>query len=62
MPHTWIDCQYDDDGEMVNPEYASAPHDSFWWVDSKNRLQTVVMKSAIWWKPVRVARVLHPDE
>ena len=58
----WIACQYDSDGEIINPEFTQAPHDSFWWVDSHNRLITVMMKSAIYFRPSRIAFVAHPDE
>jgi hypothetical protein len=58
----WIECQYDDDGEIINPEFTQAPDDSFWWVDSRGKLHTVVMKCEIWFRPYRIARVAHPDD
>jgi hypothetical protein len=58
----WITCTYDDDGEISNPEFVSAPDDSFWWCDSSNRLHTVLIKTGVWFKPQRIARVWHPDE
>lgn len=58
----WIECVYDSDGEIINPEFTGAPHDSFWWVDSANRIQTVMLKSVIWFRPQRIARVAHPDD
>lgn len=58
----WIACKYDSDGEIVNAEFTQSPDDSFWWVDSYNTLHTVMIKTAIWFKPKRIARVLHPDE
>ena len=60
MTSNWIECQYDDDGEIINPEFVSAPDDSFWWVDNYNRLNTVMIKTAIWFKPKRIARVEEP--
>jgi hypothetical protein len=56
----WIVCEYDDDGEISNPEFAQAPDDSFWWVDSHNRLITVMIKTAIYFRPSRIARVEEP--
>lgn len=58
----WIVCEYDDDGEIINPEWTIAPDDSFWWVDSRNRLHTVCRKDEIWFRPTKIARVAHPDE
>jgi hypothetical protein len=58
----WLICEYDDHGEITNPEFVQAPHDSFWWVDSRNKLHHVFIKSAICFRPDRIARVLHPDE
>jgi hypothetical protein len=58
----WIECQYDDDGEICNPEFVNAPSDSFWWVDSRSKLHTVVMNCEIYFRPDRIARVVHPDE
>jgi len=58
----WITCEYDDDGEIINPEFVQAPHDSFWWVDSRNRCHHVFIKSAICFRPDRIALVAHPDE
>lgn len=56
----WIECQYDDDGEIINPEFVNAPDDSFWWVDNYNRLMVVMIKSAIYFRPSRIARVEEP--
>jgi hypothetical protein len=58
----WIECQYDNDGEIINPEYANAPNDSFWWVSRRGYCHHVFIKSAICFRPDRIARVLHPDE
>ena len=58
----WIVCEYDDEGEVINPEYVNAPDDSFWWIDKSNRLHVVLMKSSIWFRPDRIARVGHPDD
>lgn len=58
----WIECQYDDDGEIINPEFVSAPDDSYWWVDSVNKCHCVLIKAAILGYPSRIARVWHPDE
>jgi hypothetical protein len=58
----WIVCEYDDEGEISNPEFVTAPNDSFWWIDKRNRLHTVLMKSSIWFRPDRIARVEHPDD
>ena len=58
----WIVCEYDDEGEVTNPEYVNAPDDSFWWIDKRNRLHTVLIKSSIWFRPDRIARVGHPDD
>ena len=60
MDNQWISVELDDDGEIVNPEFLHAPDDSFWWVDSHNRLITVMIKTAIWFKPKRIARVGEP--
>jgi hypothetical protein len=62
MTTNWIECQYDDDGEIINPEFTQAPDDSFWWIDSRNRCHTILMKSGIWFSPGRIARVAHPDD
>ena len=61
MTTKWIECQYDDDGEISNPEFVSAPDDSFWWIDSHNRLITVMIKTAIYFRPSRIARVEVPE-
>jgi hypothetical protein len=58
----WIECQYDDDGEIISPEFTQAPSDSFWWLDCRNRCHAVLMKSGIWFRPDRIARVVHPDD
>ena len=57
----WQQVELDDDGEISNPDFVNAPDDSFWWVDSYNRLMVVMMKSAIYFRPSRIARVQHPD-
>lgn len=62
MATKWIVCEYDGDGEIINPEYVIAPDDSFWWTDKSNRLHTVLMKSSIWFRPDRIARAEHPDD
>jgi len=62
MTTKWVVCEYDDEGEITNPDFVAAPDDSFWWIDSRNRLQTVLIKSAIWFRPDRIARVGHPDD
>lgn len=58
----WIKCEYDDDGEIINPEFVNAPDDSWWWCSSCNKLDAVVIKLDIWFRPDRIARVWHPDE
>jgi hypothetical protein len=60
MTSKWQQVELDDDGEISNPDFVSAPDDSFWWVDSHNRLITVMIKTAIWFKPKRIARVGEP--
>jgi len=62
MTTEWQRVELDDDGEISNPDFVSAPDDSFWWVDSHNRLMTVMIKTAIYFRPSRIARVVHPDE
>lgn len=57
----WIKCEYDDDGEIINPEFAIAPDDSWWWCASKNKCDVVMIKSGIWFRPDRIARAWHPD-
>lgn len=57
----WIACEYNDDGEIVNPEFVNAPSDSWWWVDSHNRLMTVMIKTAIYFRPTRIALVEVPE-
>jgi hypothetical protein len=57
----WQQVELDDDGEISNPEFVNAPNDSFWWVDSHNRLHTVMMKSAIYFRPSRIAKVNPPE-
>lgn len=59
---TWITCEYDDEGEIINPEFVNAPEDSFWWVDSINMLHTVVIKTKVLGYPARIARVWRPEE
>jgi hypothetical protein len=56
----WQQVELDDDGEISNPEFAQAPNDSYWWVDSYNRLMVVMMKSQIYFRPSRIARVEEP--
>jgi len=56
----WQQVELDDDGEISNPDYVNAPDDSFWWVDSYNRLMVVMMKSQIYFRPSRIARVEEP--
>jgi hypothetical protein len=58
----WMFCEYDDEGEILNLEYVSAPYDSFWWVSRRGYCHHVFIKSAICFRPDRIARVLHPDE
>jgi hypothetical protein len=55
-------CQYNDDGEMTNPEFVNAPDDSMWWVDGVGACHVVKEKCHILGYPSRVARVLHPDD
>ena len=56
----WIEVELDDDGEISNPEFVNAPNDSWWWVDSRNRLMTVMLKTAIYFRPTRIARIQEP--
>jgi hypothetical protein len=60
MTTKWTACEYDDDGEISNHDFVNAPDDSFWWIDSHNRLITVMIKSAIYFRPSRIARVEEP--
>ena len=60
MTSKWQPVEPDDNGEIMNCEFVHAPNDSFWWVDSHNRLITVMMKSAIYFRPSRIARVQEP--
>jgi len=60
MTTKWQKVKLDDEGEIINPEFAQAPDDSYWWVDSHNRLITVMMKSQIYFRPSRIARVEEP--
>jgi hypothetical protein len=60
MTTKWQKVKLDDEGEIINPEFAQAPDDSYWWVDSHNRLITVMMKSQIYFRPSRIARVGEP--
>jgi hypothetical protein len=60
---TWINAEYDEEsGEIVNPEWTSAPDDSFWWIDDASMLHKVLIKTKINGYPSRIARVWHPDE
>jgi hypothetical protein len=58
----WIVCEYDDEGEISNPEYVNAPNDSFWWASRRGYCHYVFIKSAICFRPDRIALVAHPDE
>lgn len=58
----WIECQYDDEGEITNPEFVNAPDDSMWWVDGMGACHKVKEKCHILGYPSRIARVQHPDE
>jgi hypothetical protein len=60
MTTKWQQVELDDDGEIINPEFVNAPDDSFWWVDSHNRLITVMMKGQVYFRPSRIARVEEP--
>jgi hypothetical protein len=62
MTSNWIECQYDDDGEIVNPEFVSAPDDTWMWIDRKGYCHAVMCKCEMWFRPVRFAIVVHPDE
>ena len=61
MTTKWQQVELDDDGEISNPDFVSAPDDSWWWVDSHNCLITVMIKTAIWFRPSRIARVEVPE-
>jgi hypothetical protein len=61
MTTKWQQVQLDDDGEIANPDFVNAPNDSWWWVDSHNRLITVMIKTAIWFRPSRIAMVEVPE-
>jgi len=61
MTTKWQDVELDDDGEISNPDFVSAPSDSWWRVDSHNRLMTVMMKTAIYFRPTRIALVEVPE-
>ena len=56
----WQQVELDDDGEISNPDFVNAPDDSFWWVDSHNRLLVVMMKAHIYFRPSRISRVGEP--
>jgi hypothetical protein len=58
----WITCTYDEYNEISNPEFVTASEDSYWWVDSVNRLHRVQLKAHVLGYPERIARVWHPDE
>ena len=60
MTTKWQQVDLDDDGEISNPDFVNAPDDSFWWVDSHNRLITVMIKSQIYFRPSRIARAEEP--
>ena len=61
MTTKWQQVELDDDGEISNPDFVSAPSDSWWWVDSHNRLITVMIKTAIYFRPSRIAMVEVPE-
>jgi hypothetical protein len=61
MSAKWQQVELDDDGEIINPDFVNAPSDSWWWVDSHNRLMTVMMKTAIYFRPTRIALVEVPE-
>jgi hypothetical protein len=61
MTTKWQQVELDDDGEIINPEFVNAPSDSWWWVDSHNRLMIVMIKTAIYFRPSRIARVEVPE-
>ena len=58
----WITCEYDQDGEITNPEWVAAPDDSYWWVDDASMLHRVMMKMNVTRFPRRIALVKHPEE
>lgn len=58
----WIKCEYDQDDEIVNPEWVAEPDDSYWWVDDASMLHRVQMKMHVTRFPKRIALVKHPED
>jgi hypothetical protein len=59
----WITVQYDDFGEIINPEYVAAKDDSWWWYDDRTHhrvVQKTHINNRVCW-PRRIARVMHPS-